>query len=167
MVLEADRHGVVAEVLVLAAALSIQDPRERPTGEEEAAAAHHRRFADPDSDFLAYLNLWRYLRAQQKELGLERLPTDVQERAPPPPPHPRVAGRPQPAPPGRPRHRARGRGRSPRSPTERRIHRALLAGLLSHVGMLDPDGNEYRGAREARFVLAPGTGARASGARSG
>ncbi len=50
-------------------ALSIQDPRERPTGEEEAAAAHHRRFADPDSDFVAYLNLWRYLRDQQKALG--------------------------------------------------------------------------------------------------
>ena len=47
-----------------------------------------------------------------------------------------------------------------RSPTVAGIHRALLAGLLSHVGMLDPDGNEYRGAREARFVLAPGTGAR-------
>ena len=69
MVVEADRHGVVGEVLVLAAALSIQDPRERPTGEEEAAAAHHRRFADPDSDFVAYLNLWRYLREQQKALG--------------------------------------------------------------------------------------------------
>ena len=69
MVIEADRHGVVGEVLVLAAALSIQDPRERPTGEEEAAAAHHRRFADPDSDFIAYLNLWRYLREQQKALG--------------------------------------------------------------------------------------------------
>ena len=69
MVLEADRHGVVAEVLVLAAALSIQDPRERPTGEEQAAPEQHQRFADPESDFLAYLNLWRYLREQQKARG--------------------------------------------------------------------------------------------------
>jgi ATP-dependent helicase HrpA len=69
MVLEADRHGVVAEVLVLAAALSIQDPRERPSGQEQLALAQHQRFADPESDFISYLNLWRYLREQQKARG--------------------------------------------------------------------------------------------------
>ena len=50
------------EVLVLAAALSIPDPRERPADREEAARQKHARFADEHSDFVSYLNLWRYLR---------------------------------------------------------------------------------------------------------
>ncbi|HET6967576.1 MAG TPA: ATP-dependent RNA helicase HrpA, partial [Ornithinibacter sp.] len=157
MVVEADRHGVVGEVLVIAAALAIQDPRERPAGEEEAAAQHHRRFADPGSDFIAYLNLWRYLREQQKALGssafrrmcrrehLHHLRVrewqDVHSQL---------------------RQVALGMGlhvgRPADEPDTTAVHRAVLAGLLSHVGMLDPDGNEYRGAREARFVLGPGTG---------
>ena len=156
MVLEADRHGVVAEVLVLAAALSIQDPRERPTGSEQAAQEQHQRFADPESDFLSYLNLWRYLREQQKARGSSQFRKmckaehlhhlrvrewqDVHSQL---------------------RQVARGIGLEVRpladEPDRDGIHRSLLAGLLSHVGMLDPDGNEYRGAREARFVLAPGT----------
>jgi ATP-dependent helicase HrpA len=156
MILEADRYGVVGEVLVIAAALSIQDPRERPAGEEEAAAQHHRRFADPTSDFLAYLNLWRYLRTQQKELGssafrrlcrsehLHHLRVrewqDVHSQL---------------------RQVVLGMGltvtRLAESPDRTGVHRALLSGLLSHVGMLEPEGGEYRGAREARFVLAPGT----------
>jgi ATP-dependent helicase HrpA len=156
MVLEADRHGVVGEVLVLAAALSIQDPRERPTGHEQAAQEQHKRFADPDSDFITYLNLWRYLREQQKARGSSQFRRmckaehlhhlrirewqDVHSQL---------------------RQVARGIGLEVRpladEPDRDAIHRSLLAGLLSHVGMLDPDGNEYRGAREARFVLAPGT----------
>ncbi|MGV1008768.1 MAG: ATP-dependent RNA helicase HrpA [Dermatophilaceae bacterium] len=67
MVLEANRLGCLREVLVVVAALSIQDPRERPAEHHEQAAAAHRRFADPTSDFVAYLNLWNYLRAQQDE----------------------------------------------------------------------------------------------------
>jgi ATP-dependent helicase HrpA len=59
MILEAERHGVVAEILVIAAGLSIQDPRERPLGKEQHAAELHRRFQESDSDFLAYLALWR------------------------------------------------------------------------------------------------------------
>ena len=55
------------EVLVLAAALSIPDPRERPADREEAARQKHARFADERSDFISYLNLWRYLREQRKE----------------------------------------------------------------------------------------------------
>ncbi len=69
MVLEADRNGCVREVLVIAAALSIQDPRERPPDQQQAADETHRRFADDRSDFLAYLNLWRYLQEQQKALS--------------------------------------------------------------------------------------------------
>ncbi|HEY3609607.1 MAG TPA: ATP-dependent RNA helicase HrpA, partial [Pseudonocardiaceae bacterium] len=61
MVVEADRNGSLREVLVIAAALSIQDPRERPTDAEAAATQQHARFANPDSDFVGYLNLWEYL----------------------------------------------------------------------------------------------------------
>jgi ATP-dependent helicase HrpA len=156
MVLEADRHGVVGEVLVLAAALSIQDPRERPPDQEQAAREQHQRFADPDSDFISFLNLWRYLRAQQKERGSSQFRKmcqaehlhhlrvrewqDVHVQL---------------------RQVAHGLGLDVRpladEPDRDGIHQALLSGLLSHVGMLDPDGNEYRGAREARFVVAPGS----------
>ena len=61
MILQADAEGCVREVLVLAAALSIPDPRERPADREEAARQKHARFADEHSDFMSYLNLWRYL----------------------------------------------------------------------------------------------------------
>jgi len=156
MVLEADRHGCAAEVLVIAAALSIQDPRERPTGHEEAAAQLHRRFQESDSDFLTYLSLWRYLRTQQKELGSSafrrlcrrehlhflriREWQDLHVQL---------------------RQIARGIGVEVRplreEPDADGIHRSLLSGLLSQVGHWDDEGREYRGARESRFVLAGGT----------
>src|SRR5690349_9588152 len=69
LILEADRNGCVREVLIIAAALSIQDPRERPADAQQAADDKHRRFTDPDSDFVAYLNLWDYLAEQQRELS--------------------------------------------------------------------------------------------------
>ena len=69
MIIEAERNGCVHEVLVIAAALAIQDPRERPADAREAADVQHARFAEPGSDFLALLNLWEYLRARQRELS--------------------------------------------------------------------------------------------------
>src|SRR5580704_3435926 len=69
MILEADRNGCTREVLIIAAALSIQDPRERPMDAQQAADDKHRRFADPDSDFIAFLNLWDYLAERQRELS--------------------------------------------------------------------------------------------------
>ncbi|QGQ18143.1 ATP-dependent RNA helicase HrpA [Cellulomonas sp. JZ18] len=69
MVVEAGRRGVAREVVVIAAALSIQDPRERPAEQRETADQLHRRFADPNSDLLSYLNLWTYLREQQRVLS--------------------------------------------------------------------------------------------------
>ena len=69
MILQADTEGCVREVLVLAAALTIPDPRERPADREEAARQKHARFADEHSDFMSYLNLWNYLREQRKELS--------------------------------------------------------------------------------------------------
>ncbi len=69
MIIEAGRNGCVREVLIIAAALSIQDPRERPADAREAADAMHARFTEPGSDFLAFLHLWDYLRAQQRTLS--------------------------------------------------------------------------------------------------
>ena len=69
MLLQAGELGCAGEVMVIVAALSIQDVRERPADRQEAADALHRRFADPTSDFLTYLNLWRYLRTQGRDLS--------------------------------------------------------------------------------------------------
>jgi ATP-dependent helicase HrpA len=69
MILEAGRNGCAREVLIIASALSIQDPRERPTDARPAADAQHARFAEPGSDFLTLVTLWDYLREQQRELS--------------------------------------------------------------------------------------------------
>jgi ATP-dependent helicase HrpA len=69
MVIEGERNGCATEVSVVAAALSIQDPRERPADKQAQADQAHARFADPESDFAALLNLWRYLREQQRALS--------------------------------------------------------------------------------------------------
>src|SRR2546421_2066940 len=69
MVLAAIDNGAVRDVLVIAAALSSHDPRERPADKQEQASQAHARFRDKESDFLAYLNLWRYLSEQQKALS--------------------------------------------------------------------------------------------------
>lgn len=160
MVLEADRNGCLREVAVIAAALSIQDPRERPSDRREAADAKHVRFADERSDFLAYLNLWHYLQERQRELSgsaLRRLCRDeflnylrlrewqdVHHQL---------------------RRVARSLGSSlnsePADPD--RIHVSLLSGLLSHIGAKDLNSkdprrrHEYLGARGARFAIAPGS----------
>jgi len=69
MILEAGHQGCVREVLIITAALSIQDPRERPADAREAADALHARFAEPGSDFLTFLTLWDYLDERQRELS--------------------------------------------------------------------------------------------------
>ncbi|MDN4476201.1 ATP-dependent RNA helicase HrpA [Demequina sp. SYSU T00192] len=69
MIVEGARHGVAREVAVIAAALSIQDPRERPAERREEADLLHRRFADPGSDLLSYLNLWEHVRERQHALS--------------------------------------------------------------------------------------------------
>lgn len=66
MVLQAQKSGCVRELMIITSALSIQDPRERPVDKQQASDEKHRRFADKDSDFLAFVNLWDYLKEQQK-----------------------------------------------------------------------------------------------------
>lgn len=154
MILQADAEGCVREVLVLAAALSIPDPRERPADREEAARQKHARFADDHSDFISYLNLWRYLREQRNELSgnaFRRICRDEflhylrirewQDLT------------------GQLRSIARDLGvRESDEPADpARVHAALLAGLLSHIGLREGDGREYQGARNSKFVLAPGS----------
>jgi ATP-dependent RNA helicase HrpA len=154
MVLEAGQNGCVHEVMVIAAALSIQDPRERPVEHQQAADQKHARFADKDSDFLTFLALWNYLTEQQKELSANRFRKlckaeflnylrvrEWQDLY------------------GQIRQVARGIGiaRNTTAPDPQRIHTALLAGLLSHLGLKDPETREYVGARNSRFAIFPGS----------
>ncbi|WNG87439.1 ATP-dependent RNA helicase HrpA [Mycobacterium sp. ITM-2016-00317] len=154
MILQADAEGCVRELLVLAAALSIPDPRERPADKEEAARQKHARFADQHSDFTTYLNLWNYLTDQRKERSgssFRRMCRDEflhylrirewQDLV------------------GQLRGICRDIGiREQDEPADAAsVHAALTAGLLSHIGMRDTDGRTYQGARNARFVLAPGS----------
>ncbi len=178
MVLEADRNGCVREVMVIAAALSIQDPRERPAEFAAQADLSHARFidkgGDPDqfyrSDFLTYLRLWEYLRDKQKELSSNQFRrmcrneylnylrvrewqdifTQLRQSA---------------------KSVDVSLHTAPADP--QRIHVSLLAGLLSHIGVKDeerprgaarPGGRpvrrgsvEYLGARGAKFAIFPGS----------
>jgi len=168
MILEAERLGVVREVLVIAAVLSIQDPRERPAEQRPQADQQHARFTDKTSDFLTWLNLWRYLRQQQRDLSgsafrrmckreylnylrvREWQDFESQLR--------QVA-----------KEMRINVGRPADEPDSDGIHQALLSGLLSHVGLLEerdrsqgkdrPRGpREYQGARNSRFAIFPGSG---------
>ncbi|MCB1004044.1 MAG: ATP-dependent RNA helicase HrpA, partial [Acidimicrobiales bacterium] len=152
MVVQADREGSVHEVLVIAAALSIQDPRERPTEHRQEADELHRRFDVTGSDFLALVRLWDHLAERQRELSSNRFRKlcraehlnylrvrewqDLHRQL---------------------RQAAKRAGivASTAAATPDQVHRALLAGLLSHLGMRDKDGREYQGARGARFALVP------------
>jgi ATP-dependent helicase HrpA len=156
MVLEADRNGCVGEVMVIASALSIQDPRERPQDKQQQADDKHRRFSDETSDFLAFLNLWTYVREQQRTLSSSafrrmcrseflnylriREWQDIHSQL---------------------RSIAKTMGIHPAqggpAADPQRVHTSLLAGLLSHIGLKDPDKNDYLGARSAKFAVFPGS----------
>ncbi|MBU3749207.1 MAG: ATP-dependent RNA helicase HrpA, partial [Mycobacterium sp.] len=157
MILQADTEGCLPQVLVLAAALSIPDPRERPADREEAARQKHARFADETSDFMSYLNLWRYLRDQRKALSGSAFRRMCREEY-----LHYLRVREWQDLTGQLRGIAAGIGlrdgegsAEPADPA--RVHAALVAGLLSHVGLREGDTREYLGARNARFVLAPGS----------
>jgi ATP-dependent helicase HrpA len=154
MVLEAAQHGCVREVMIIAAALSIQDPRERPAEKQQAADQQHARFVDKDSDFQAYLNLWEYLREKQKALSTNQFRKlcrteylnylrvrewqDIYSQL---------------------RQMAKPLGitlnTTPAEP--QRVTTSLVAGLLSHIGLKDPAKGDYLGARGARFSIFPGS----------
>jgi ATP-dependent helicase HrpA len=158
MVLEGERNGCLGEVLVISSFLAIQDPRERPTGKEQAAAELHRRFADADSDFVAVLNLWHHLWQRKKELGSNQFRKLCRAEHLN---HLRVREWQDVH--GQLRDAARSMGFDPRpldpdADIDRDgLHASLLAGLLSQIGAWDPVRQDYAGARQARFVIAPGT----------
>ncbi|WP_425570126.1 ATP-dependent RNA helicase HrpA [Saccharopolyspora cebuensis] len=163
MVLEAERNECVRELLVLTAALSIQDPRERPAEKKEAADQQHARFADKESDFTAYLNLWTYLREQQRELSsnqFRRLCRNEYLN------HLRVREWQDLYAQLRQLVKGMGLSLNDEPADSARVHQSLLAGLLSHVGLKDaekkagPQGRgatEFQGARNARFAIFPGS----------
>ncbi|MFI1014703.1 ATP-dependent RNA helicase HrpA [Streptomyces sp. NPDC020965] len=155
MVIEADKNGCVREVMVIAAALSIQDPRERPAEKQTQADQQHARFKDETSDFLAFLNLWRYVREQQKERGSSsfrrmckqeylnflriREWQDIYSQL-------------------RTVAKTMGIHVNEDDGPEASVHISLLSGLLSHIGLKDTDAkNEYLGARGAKFAVFPGS----------
>jgi len=182
MVVEGGKHGVAREVAIIAAALSIQDPRERPVERRAEADLLHKRFADPHSDLLSYLNLWLYIAEQRKELSSSafrrlcraeflnylriREWQDVVEQI-------RIAAKPLKI----------AMPRLGESFDQDAIHRSILAGLLSQLGAQDAGElkassfahlrgearasamrrarkqatNEYLGARGARFAINPGS----------
>jgi ATP-dependent helicase HrpA len=157
MILQAQQEGCVREVLVIAAALSIPDPRERPSDREDAARHKHARFADEHSDFTAYLNLWLYLREQRRELSGNQFRRLCREQFLH---YLRIREWQDLV--GQLRTIARSLDivESDQAAEPARVHAALLAGLLSHVGMQEETGRwsrTYTGARNSRFVLAPGS----------
>ncbi|MEA2219079.1 MAG: ATP-dependent helicase HrpA, partial [Solirubrobacteraceae bacterium] len=154
MVLEADRLGCADEVIVIAAALSIQDPRVRPLEERAAADELHARFRDERSDFVAFLNLWRHLREQQRELSgnqfRKRCRAEFLHYL-------RVREWQDLASQLRQAARAVGVTINVEAADPQQVHVALLSGLLSHVGLRDDRRRDYAGARGARFAISPGS----------
>ena len=154
MVVEANRLGCLREVLVIVSALSIQDPRERPTDKQEQANQLHARFRVPGSDPMSYVSLWDHLREQQRELSgnafrrmcksefLHYLRVrewqDVHSQL-------------------RRTATSLGFSSSEGESDADSVHQAMLAGLLSHIGLYDPDKRDYLGARGARFSVVPGS----------
>ena len=177
MIIESGTQGCAREILVIAAALSIQDPRERPTDNQQAADTAHRRFAQPESDFLAFLALWDYLGMRQRELSgsafrrlcraefLNYLRVREWQDL-----HGQLSSL----------TRDLGINTKTSSSERVRVHTALLAGLLSQVGMKlvlapakpaagrpgAPGGAErgrrplaeFLGARGTKFAVFPGSG---------
>ncbi|MEB5514578.1 ATP-dependent RNA helicase HrpA [Vibrio cholerae] len=155
MVLEASKLGCLKEVMIIASALSIQDPRERPSDKQQSADDKHRRFNHEDSDFLTLVNLWHYISQQQKALTSNQFRRqckldylnylrvrewqDVYTQL-----HQST--------------REMGFKLNDEPGSYHAVHSAILVGLLSHIGMKDQEKNEYHGARNARFNIFPASG---------
>ncbi|MCU1476428.1 MAG: ATP-dependent helicase HrpA [Subtercola sp.] len=154
MVIESKNHATSREVMVIVAGLTVQDPRERPLEKRQRADEFHARFTDATSDFLTLLNLWNYLEAKQSELSSSafrrlcksehlnylrvREWQDVYRQL-------RQLSKPLNLTIGEPSVNPDG------------IHRSILAGLLSHIGLKDVAKKDYVGARQTRFSIFPGS----------
>lgn len=154
MILEADKYHSLTEVLIIVSALAVMDPREYPLDRKEAASNSHKRFNDEKSDFISFLKLYDYiidlqsklsnsaLRKQLKQEFISFLRVrewfDVHRQL-------RVSAQ------------MLGLKRNEVPADYESIHRSLVAGLLSHLGMLEQNGNNYIGARGSKFVIFPGS----------
>jgi ATP-dependent helicase HrpA len=156
MLLAAGDHGCLGEMLVIASALAVHDPRERPHDARDAADARHRKLGDDQSDFAAVLNLWNAFQDSLRHLSNNKLRAwcrdhflsyprmrewrDTQQQL-----HAMAAElglRP---------------GTGPADYSA--IHRAVLSGLVANVAQLTDEG-DYRGARGRRLLIFPGSGLR-------
>ena len=188
MLLEAERLGCASEVLVIVAALSIQDVRERPAEHQGAADASHARLADPHSDFITYLNLWRYLAVQARDLsgsafrhlcraeffhylrwrewrdvvGQLRQMARALGIGVGPVGEPSTGDVVEAAQFGGAQDAAvravLAYGQGPASVDADQVHRSLLVGLLSYLGSWDETKRDYEGARGTHFTIWPGSG---------
>ncbi|MCK9004699.1 ATP-dependent RNA helicase HrpA [Haemophilus influenzae] len=152
MILSAVNFGCVYEMMIIVSALSIQDPRERPQEKQQASDEKHRCFTDKKSDFLAFLNLWRYLQEQQKALSKNQFRRqcqkdflnylrirewqDIYHQI-------------------RLTVREMGLPINSEKAEYQQIHTALLSGLLSHIGLKEAEKQQYLGARNAHFAIFP------------
>jgi ATP-dependent helicase HrpA len=160
MILGGEQEGALREVTILAAALGLQDPRERPLSAQREADQAHRRFRDEASDFAGLLALWSHFQAEQGKrtqnqlrkwckdgfLSYNRMREWIDV-------HAQLART----------VRELGLVESTASASGEAIHRALLPGLLSRVGMWHPEQRVYLGARQTRFQLHPSSGLAKSG----
>ena len=188
MLLEAERLGCASEVLVIVAALSIQDVRERPVEHQGTADASHARLADPHSDFITYLNLWRYLAVQARDLsgsafrrlcraeffhylrwrewrdvvGQLRQMARALGIGVGPVGEPSTGDVVEAARFGGAQDAAVRAvltyGQGPASVDADQVHRSLLVGLLSYLGSWDETKRDYEGARGTHFTIWPGSG---------
>ena len=153
MVVEAANSNALAQVMVIAAGLSIQDPRERPQEKRQQADEKHSEFADKESDFISLYNLWTHFREQQSTLSQNQLRKwcktnfinylrmrewqDIVSQL-----KKSVA--------------ELGMGTTRQEADYASVHQAICSGLLSHLGMKDKD-REYLGSRNTRFMIFPGS----------
>ena len=152
MVIEAAKNGSLHEVMMIVSALSIQDPRERPQEKQQASDEKHRRFADKDSDFLAFVNLWHYIQTQQKALSKNQFRKQCQKDFLN---YLRVREWQDIYHQLRLSVREMGLPINTLEANYQQIHTALLAGLLSHIGLKDSEKMHYLGARNAQFFIFP------------
>jgi ATP-dependent helicase HrpA len=160
MVLESVHHACLREVLVIAAALSVQDPRERPADKQQQADEAHGLFKDETSDFLSFVKLWDYLQEKRRHLSRRKFQQlcqshflsanrvnewiDIHQQLQ-----------------LQMHELGHKENEQPGNPGE--IHRAILSGLLSHIGWRESGKDKgYLGARNSRFHLFPGSGLFAS-----
>jgi ATP-dependent helicase HrpA len=151
MLLAASEHRCLREVLIIAAALAVQDPRERPIDKQQYADEIHATFRHPESDFLGFLNLWRFLEQEHERLSRRKFQqlcrqhflswNRVQEWRDI---HAQL----------REQMHVLGHRENATEATYEEVHRALLTGLLSNIGCKDEQ-REYQGARGGRFYIHP------------